>query len=134
MQINNDIFRKTALNLIYPIGSIYMSTSSTNPSILFGGKWEQLKDRFLLAAGDTYNAGSTGGETTHKLTYNELPSEVVTGHCSDNQKSWATGYWSNYSSATYPTNVIRLSGQGSGNQAHNNMPPYLVVYIWKRTA
>lgn len=134
MQINNDIFRKTALNLIYPIGSIYMSTSSTNPSILFGGKWEQLKDRFLLAAGDTYNAGSTGGEATHKLTYNELPSEVVVGYCADNQKSWATGYWSNYSSSTYPTNVIRLSGKGSGNQPHNNMPPYLAVYIWKRIA
>ena len=135
MQINNDIFRKTALNLIYPIGSIYMSTSSTNPSILFGGTWERIKGRFLLAADDsTYKLGATGGEATHKLTYNELPSEVVTGHCADNQKSWATGAWANYSSNSYPTNVIRLSGQGSGNQAHNNMPPYLVVYIWKRTA
>lgn len=123
------------LDNIYPVGSIFISTVNTNPSTYFGGTWERIKGRFLLAADDsTYKLGGTGGESAHKLTYNELPSEVVTGYCADNQKSWATGYWSNYSSAAYPTNVIRLSGQGTGNQAHNNMPPYLVVYIWKRVS
>lgn len=116
----------------YPIGAIYLSVDATNPSKLFGGTWEQIKDRFLFACGSTYSNGDTGGEAAHKLTYNELPSEVVTGYCADNQKSWPTGCWGNYSTAAYSTNVIRLSGQGSGNQPHNNMPPYLAVYIWKR--
>lgn len=116
----------------YPIGAIYLSVDATNPSKLFGGTWEQIKDRFLLACGSTYSNGDTGGEAVHKLIYNELPSEVVTGYCADNQKSWSTGCWENYSTAAYSTNVIRLSGQGSGNQPHNNMPPYLAVYIWKR--
>ena len=50
------------IGMIYPVGSIYMSVNATSPASLFGGTWEQLKDRFLLAAGDTYAAGSTGGE------------------------------------------------------------------------
>lgn len=54
--LNNNI-----TNIIYPVGSIYMSVNSTNPSLLFGGEWEQLKDRFLLGTGDTYTGGSTGG-------------------------------------------------------------------------
>lgn len=131
MIINTDFI---PFNLIYPVGSIYMSTVSTNPSTYFGGTWERIQDRFLLGAGSTYNAGSTGGEATHKLTYDELPAEVVTGYCASNQKNWSTGAWSNNSAAAYPTNVVRLSGQGSGNGSHNNMPPYLTVYIWKRTA
>lgn len=59
---------------LYPVGSIYMSVNSTNPSNYFGGTWEQIKDRFLLACGSTYSNGSTGGETTHTLTVNEIPS------------------------------------------------------------
>lgn len=119
-------------DIIYPVGSIYISVNSINPSVYFGGTWEQIKDRFLLACGNTYSNGTIGGEAAHKLTYNELPSEVVAGYCADNQKSWSTGCWGDYSTATYPTNVIRLSGRWSGNQFHNNMPPYLAVYIWKR--
>lgn len=57
----------------YPIGSIYLSVNNTNPETIFGGKWEQIKDKFLLACGSTYSNGSTGGEATHKLTTNEIP-------------------------------------------------------------
>ena len=57
----------------YPVGAIYISTISTSPASLFGGTWEQLKDRFLLGAGDTYAAGATGGEAAHALTVNEMP-------------------------------------------------------------
>ena len=63
-----------AINQMYPVGSIYMSVNDTNPHDLFGGTWEQIKDRFLLAAGDTYAAGRTGGEAQHKLTVDEMPS------------------------------------------------------------
>ncbi len=52
-------------NQIYPIGSIYLSVSSTDPSILFGGVWEQIKDRFLLGDGDTYKSGTIGGEASY---------------------------------------------------------------------
>ena len=62
------------INLIYPIGSIYLSVNSTSPQQLFGGEWEQIKDKFLLSAGDTYSGGSEGGEAAHTLTVEEMPS------------------------------------------------------------
>ena len=61
-------------NLIYPIGSIYLSVNSVDPSTIFGGTWEKIKDKFLLSDGDTYSIGSTGGEATHTLTIDEMPS------------------------------------------------------------
>ena len=54
---------------IYPVGSIYMSVNSTSPETLFGGTWVQIKDTFLLSAGDTYTAGNTGGSATHNHGY-----------------------------------------------------------------
>jgi len=62
------------VDIIYPIGSIYITTNYVSPEILFGGTWELIKDKFLLGAGDTYGAGSTGGEATHILTIDEMPS------------------------------------------------------------
>ena len=62
------------LDTIYPVGSIYMSVNSTDPSSFLGGSWAPLKDRFLLAAGDKYAGGSTGGEASHTLTISEMPS------------------------------------------------------------
>lgn len=129
------IYYRTPVDLIYPVGSIYMSVNATNPSALFGGTWEQIKDRFLLSAGDSHAAGSTGGEETHTLTAAELPDHTHTFKY--------TGQ-----SVTTGVNAIRLnqaasnqynaySGGQSSNckgQAHNNMPPYLAVYVWKRTA
>lgn len=61
------------LDNVWPVGSIYMSVNSTDPGTLFGGTWQRLKDRFLLGAGDTYMAGSQGGEASHTLTENEMP-------------------------------------------------------------
>lgn len=70
---------------IYPIGSIYMSVNNVDPSTIFGGTWQQIKDKFLLACGDTYNNGATGGAVTHTptgsvdshaLTVNEMPSHT----------------------------------------------------------
>lgn len=120
---------------IYPVGSIYMSVSSTSPASLFGGTWEQLKDRFLLGAGGTYTAGATGGAATHKLTIAEMPyhnhpylraamyyDEVTDDRsCLGEKETLTTATW-------------RQTNHTGGDQPHNNMPPYLVVYMWKRVA
>ena len=130
-------------NDVYPVGSIYMSVNNVNPSILFGGNWEQIKDKFLLANGDTYVNGAMGGEETHTLTTNEMPSHNHTQaqhrHKQNNKYSNGTGsasayvYSSNRTAVDhytdYQTPYINPAG---GGQAHNNMPPYLVVNVWKR--
>lgn len=124
---------------IYPVGSIYMSASSASPASLFGGTWEQLKDRFLLGAGDIYEIGSTGGEAAHELTNEEMPNHnhdglyyygdsMVTlnagsnGHKLDSYGNSGSG-WSELS-----------TGYSGGGKSHNNMPPYLSVYMWKRVS
>lgn len=61
------------LEQIYPVGAIYISTSNTSPSTIFGGTWEKIEDKFLLASGSTYANGATGGEATHTLTEGEMP-------------------------------------------------------------
>lgn len=120
----------------YPVGSIYLSVNSTNPAQLFGGMWEQLKDRFLLAAGDTYAAGSTGGEAQHTLTVGELPNHRHTANVYNGEGG---SEWSLRDNTSAVKNAFRdgkdgLIGYAGGDQPHNNMPPYLAVYMWKRTA
>jgi hypothetical protein len=66
------------IDVIYPVGCIYQSTNSTPPNELFGGQWTRIKDKFLLAAGDSYSAGATGGEATHVLTTAETPAHTHT--------------------------------------------------------
>ena len=126
----------------HPVGSIYMSTESTSPASLFGGTWEQLKDRFLLGAGDTYNAGATGGEASHTLTIGEMPShnhalKVVQGGGGYVYNN-ALPYNILVSQQSQSTTEYSVGNSGitytGGGTAHNNMPPYLVVYMWKRTA
>ena len=128
---------------MYPVGSIYQTTSSTfNPQTAWGGTWERIKDRFLLAAGDTYAGGSTGGEATHKLTVQELPSHrhVMIVNNEGSSSSWVPqfdGYVIKTDCVTQSKKnyQAKLAQNGAGlDQAHNNMPPYLAVYIWKRTA
>lgn len=133
-------------NYIYPVGSIYMSVSSTNPGTIFGGTWEQIQDKFLLACGNTYANGSTGGEATHTLTTNEMPShrhERVRDLLNNQLLGEAGGTINNVAGLAYNTgkyaytdtthnNVV--TDYTGGGQAHNNMPPYFAVYIWKRTA
>lgn len=159
------------VDTIYPVGSIYISVSSTSPETLFGGTWVQLQDQFLLGAGTTYTNGATGGNATHTLTTDELPahthgSETLTGSVtiravdsvtSNNTNllqqqtgiitrsndSNVAGYRS--SSSNYRTaqsnqyNKLTITAThehdsvGKGD-AFSTLPPYLVVYMWKRTA
>lgn len=140
---NNETKSVSLIDMIYPIGSIYMSVNNVNPSTLFGGTWEQIKDTFLLSAGDTYTSGNSGGEATHTLTINEMPSHNHQGLTwyGDNTQPITlntgsyTGFALPYSSGTNPEskNAIHTNSTGGG-LAHNNMPPYLVVNVWKRTA
>ena len=113
----------------YPVGAIYISTVSTSPASLFGGTWEQITNRFLLGAGDTYSAGSTGGEAEHTLTIDEMPSHSH-GYSRSGRDSGTD--WIGQSGVGEV--VDRNTDSAGGGQAHNNMPPYLAVYMWQRVA
>ena len=128
------------LDMVYPVGSIYMSVNPTSPSVLFGGVWEQLKDRFLLARGDTYpllddndDEVLTGGESEHTLSIDEMPSHnhenYVRTKFNFSGSTYASAGNSSSSDSSVSSTTIKNTG---GGQAHNNMPPYLVVYMWKR--
>ena len=167
------------IDLIYPVGAIYMSVVATNPSLLFGGTWEQIQGRFLIAADDTYAAGSAGGSASHTLSEKEMPAHThsVNGLTISNtttrfpvhstegsfqvyadqtidgtNKRWvnATLVESFYSGPKvadgdeltgYQTYELKHShnvggavGSSGNNAAFSTMPPYIAVYMWKRTA
>jgi len=133
------------VNLVYPVGAIYLAVNNRSPATLFGGTWVQLQNRFLLGAGTSYTNGATGGSATHTLTVSEMPD-----HNHKNMTRGAVLNWDNntsgqhyfghqYKSASFgSSNAFDLSSSYvssvGGGQKHNNMPPYLVVYMWKRTA
>ena len=117
----------------YPVGAIYLSVLDANPAALFGGTWERIGGRFLLGADSTYAAGSTGGEAAHTLTVDEMPRhnhEVDNLNASGNATPYMTVQAQDKKG--YGGNVQTMYAGGS--KAHNNMPPYLAVYMWKRTA
>lgn len=164
MKVYGKLLKAFVVDSIYPVGSIYMSVNSTSPATLFGGTWSQLKDRFLLGAGDTYSNGATGGAATVTLTTSQMPSHTHTftgssattssdshTHTVPNTKgdnsgsgnkceSWASASASGRTVTTSSdshTHTLTAKGTNSstgGGSSHNNMPPYLVVYMWKRTA
>ena len=135
---SNFVSQSSLLDLIYPIGSYYWSSVSTNPGTIFGGTWEQIKDKFVLAVGDTYTTVDvTGGEATHTLTVNEIPNH---NHKSSNYGGYYV--WGGLETDFFARGVggyttsldeIYTSGTGGG-QAHNNMPPYITAYCFHRTA
>lgn len=155
----NQLFFQTigsnfVLDNVYPVGSIYMNVNSTNPGTLFGGTWEQIQGRFLLGMSSGYPAGSQGGEAKHTLTTSEIPFHThelgQDGNTSmvlptqyavdDSSKSryvttlegGNSGYFK--SSVTWGGAIVTRGQNSPYGQPHNNMPPYLSVYIWKRTA
>ena len=169
-----DTILERIVNLIYPIGSIYTSLNSTNPSALFGGTWQQIEGKFLLGCDSSHTSGSTGGEAEHILTTNETPahthsrgtmdiagmvrcySEYNKGNSSfDSNAVSGAFYFRTGTDTEYGTTTNMSSGsndairnvrfQASRNwtgatssvgegAAHNNMPPYLAVYMWQRIA
>ena len=135
---NITIGGKSLLNLIYPVGSIYMSVSSTSPQTLFGGTWTRLVDRMLIGAGSYYKVGDTGGETTHRLTANETPTHthgMGIKTCGEEASGFGLRNDANgFTGRVYVTGGTAVTHAAGGNAAHNNMPPYRAVYMWQRTA
>lgn len=107
---------------IYEIGDLFISTKNENPSIRFGGTWEQIKDVFLLACGDKYKAGAKGGSDKHTLTKAEIPHLGSGVKYGGNTIAGGSG-WSD-----------SWLGGGDTAQSFSIMPPYLAVYVWVRTA
>ena len=132
----------------HPVGSVYITISSSfNPANHWGGTWSKIAEgQCLIQAGATYALGSTGGEATHTLTTDEMPSH--THHTNDGWSGWAQaregmGEAMTYSkklnggSNKYQDTVTGMDSElcyTGGDAAHNNLPPYLAVNIWKRTA
>lgn len=126
------------LNKCYLIGSLYWTEKEENPASLLGGGWTQIKDKFILAAGDTYKKGQTGGEASHTLTVGEMPNHTHRIYFDNNYSANSNGVdasTNQWKQALVNQNNtaanINLSFTGS-SQAHNNMPPYEVFYCWKR--
>lgn len=136
-----DAWLEDLFDAMYPVGSIYLTMSSDNPSVLFGGTWERIESRFLYGTINGQGVGTTGGEETHTLTVNEMPSH---SHNNTNGSNRFLGYSTSTSDTTSGFTSGNLwNGTGKANttiqntgggQAHNNMPPYIMVNIWKRTA
>lgn len=144
------------VDTIYPVGSIYTSINETDPKNLFGGTWERIEGRFLLGAGtpeantDNYFgnisdfkwhavAGSTGGQDYHRLTTDEIPPHqhfglYWNGMSSSFNQGGASGYCISWISGSNDDEEFLGTGTTGNGAVHNNMPPYLAVYMWKRIA
>lgn len=140
------------VNKIYPVGSIYMSINSASPAILFGGTWEQIKDRFLIGAGGNYGIEEQGGTESHEHSLNGngyalisnldgQPRNFAMKRCSianeyKINEGVVTGDLSNVSMANVSgVNAIQYgTSLGGTTAATSNIPPYLAVYMWQRTA
>ena len=122
------------LKAVYPVGAFYISATATSPRTVFGfGTWTQIKDRFILAAGDTYPAASSGGEAAVTLTTEQIPKHFHQLKLSDDVGGYNIAVRGGGTNESLSTTDKTITSVGDG-QAHNNMPPYLTAYIWQRTA
>jgi len=114
----------------YPVGSVYISVTEINPSTFFGGTWEQIKDKFLLACGNTYKNATQGGNATKKLSEANLPSRAMVRQSVSGTKY---GCGCNTGITNTWANICLNDGGFANSKEFSNMPPYLAVYMWKRT-
>ena len=130
------------INAVYPVGSVYISANSTSPASLFGGSWTRIQDKFLLSAGSTYSAGSSGGSNEIYISSNNQFPMGALGlfqNTTGETKQVAGASWANQSLpngnyiATNRASGQILDGSEYGKPI-NYMPPYLAVYVWERTA
>ena len=115
----------TILDMVYPVGSIAFGVK---PNI---GTWQKIQGKFLLGSSSSYKVGATGGEATHKLTINEMPSH---SHTISEGNGSPGSQWSLNAVQYGGRNTTMVTNNTGGGRAHNNMPPYEVVDIWKRIA
>lgn len=135
------VIKKVVLDTYFPVGSLYLTVGSENPNYTIGGTWIRFGNGRTLVGVDTNDSKfnkvmKTGGEKTHKLTINEMPSH------SHRFKAWAWGYTragaANYCADqsmqydNFEDNGSHIANTGGG-QAHNNLQPYITVYMWRRT-
>ena len=142
LKVNN----KNIFDLIYPVGSIYISVNSTNPEVLFGGTWEQIQGRFLLGMSSSYPMGSTGGSKDAVVvahTHNPANEAGYTGFITNSKKAFSigdmgpqsgSGRYYPYASAAFDISRNTATGSTGVSGTDKNMPPYLAVAMWKRTA
>lgn len=120
----------------FPVGAIFKTTQATSPAALFGGIWTQIKDVFLYASSENYPAKTIGGKAKVTLSIEEMPAHTHTtysrtgngtGTEGPNGSTGVSDSYTLYSSTT----TISTQSKGGG-QAHENMPPYKTVYMWKK--
>lgn len=121
----------------------WVSPDPTSPASLFGGTWERIKDRFILAAGDTYAAGSAGGEAEHTLTVKEMPShnhnlakyyKISDAPGEGLVQAYGNTAYQGENDITPGYYYVSVTTSSGDSKPHNNLPPYLTAYIWRRIA
>lgn len=113
---------------IYKVNDIILTLDKENPSKRFGGTWELIKDKFLLGAGGDFSLESIGGEREHTLTIEEMPKH---NHVVKNILT--SGAYGMFTSGGYAIKTNVNTTEVGEDKPHNNMPPYIAVYIWKKT-
>jgi len=135
----NNLNEKSSFLDAYPVGSVYISTSNVNPSTI-GGTWESFGTGRTLVGVDASQTEfatveKTGGEKTHTLTIDEMPSH---SHVFNNRQNAGVGNFFNAPPLTANSGTEHKSNSSidptGGDQPHNNLQPYITVYMWKRTA
>lgn len=137
--------KKAALLAAHPVGKPWVSNDPTSPASIVGGTWEKIKDKFILAAGDTYAAGSTGGSANHNHSIGDMfASLYYMGNYADYHFSgnaeWSPNYKNTFPggmSETETSGTTHYNGvtvYGSPTKEAGNLPPYVAMYVWKRIA
>lgn len=136
--------KKAALLAANPVGKLWASDNPTSPASIVGGTWEQIKDRFILAAGDTYAAGSTGGSANHNHSIGDMfAAAYLMGSYMDYHYSGNVAWYPNYKNifpngtSEQTSGTLYSSGitvYGSPTKEAGNLPPYIAMYVWKRIA